>query len=249
MIRRTAPAAIVCAVVLSASALAGCAKYNGDQAAFCAMLPSAPSFGQLALKMASNTPAQAADAFDDAAVRFRAMERTAPRTIRAKIAALGDSAERLADQLRSPETARQLRSEESAATTLPFSGNPLQSQSPYGYSSQSQVSGPYQLLLNEFANHPGTMDAARSLAAFAENKCDITSKDDPYSVYGVPQSDPGTPYGQQPDLSDPNPQYTVPGQTVPGQTVPSQPVPGQREPSLIPPATAVPTTAPGAPPN
>ena len=115
-----------------------------------------------------------------------------------------------------------------------MTGNRFGGQTNYYSSGPPQSSGPYQVLLNEFANHPGTLDAARSLVTFAENNCGITSMDDPNSVYGGTQTDPGIPFNHEPNY--------------PSQRNP-YPAPSQPQTSLVPPETAVPSTTPGAPAN
>ena len=190
-------------VFVAASLLGGCAKFNGDKAAFCAQLPSAPSFTTLAGTVITASPAKAAASLDAAAVQYRLLERTAPRSIRTDVSALGDSAERIAAELRSPDHRRGYRSRHNArraleqqlasTTTVPgVAPGALPSTGGVPYNPDyGPFNAEYQIFVAEFSNHPGTVRAASSLTNYAVKDCGIASMSDPLAMFANAQRDGG----------------------------------------------------------
>ena len=188
---------IGCAMVLfAASVLGGCAKFNGDKAAFCAQLPSAPSFTALVGTVMTSTPDKAATALDAAAAKYRLLERTAPRSIRTDVSALGDSAERIAAELRTPDNRRAYQSRLDSQhdldrqlapnTTVPgaLPGPGVTTYVP----SYGPFNSEYQIFTAEFSNHPGTVRAGSSLTNYATKDCGIATMSDPLAMFANAQN-------------------------------------------------------------
>ncbi len=190
-------AAIVFVVLLVVSMSLGCARYDGDQAAFCDQLDEVPSFAKLALVTAAGTDAEARGTMAEAADDFRGLERLAPRSIRHHVAALGDAAQRIEAELDPDRVAV-----EPWATS--WSG---------GAPSQPGTQHRFVVFYDEMQNHRGTVEAVYSLQRYASADCGFTEDDldlglfgygngygysDPYSYgfdgpvggYGPPQVDP-----------------------------------------------------------
>ena len=177
-------AALVFVVLLIGAMFLGCAKFDGDQAEFCRLLPKAPSFQSLMLTASIGTDKHASQTMSDAARDFRSLEQSAPRSIRAKVAALGDSAERISRRLADPS-----------------------SQDSYGVAFQYDAAGthvPMQtrvaadrtgVFYSEFSAHPGTAAAAYSLLAYAQVDCGIKDLDSTLGLNGYGSYDSYSPYG------------------------------------------------------
>ena len=186
-----------CAMVLfAASMLGSCAKFNGDKAAFCTQLPSAPSFTALVGTVMTATPTEAATALDAAAAKYRLLERTAPRSIRTDVSALGDSAERIAAELRTPDhrrayqsrlnSQRALEQQSTSNTTVPgaLPGPRVMPSVP----SYGPFNSEYQIFAAEFSNHPGTVRAGSTLTNYAAKDCGITTMPDPLAMFANTQN-------------------------------------------------------------
>ena len=108
---------LVVVALLLVAMLVGCAPHNGDRATFCRRLAQAPSFASLSEVVNQGSDAEAAAKMRKGAATFRSLERVAPRSIRKDVAALGDSAERIARHLASGSD-----SERSAVTYVASDG-------------------------------------------------------------------------------------------------------------------------------
>lgn len=219
-----------------AALFVGCARYDGDREAFCAQLGDTPSFMELSAKANSGSRLHAAQTMEDAASEFRALERSAPRSIRHTVAALGDSAERIAREL-GPERAapRSVTVVEQDGTIRHIPIEVSESQERLG------------VFYNELQNHHGTAKAIYSLMTYARTGCGITDRTLDLGMVGLgsfqptlrdfgspgdPSSSPfGDPTEVQPqpsvvpgagatDPTGPQPSAGVPGTTLsPGPTV------------------------------
>lgn len=167
--------AVAATVVMAAGGITGCAKYDGDQAAFCKLLPAAPTFMDIGLQTMQGTADEAADKLDETSAAFRELERVAPRDIRAKVAALGDASERLASRIRKEQ--------------LPATGTP-----PWADPSDVDVEAvdpsagwsPRQdALMNEILGHPSVGEAATALFNYSSDTCDIADPQNLLGTYGV----------------------------------------------------------------
>ena len=166
-------AAIVFVVLLLISMAVGCAKYDGDQAAFCAELDEVPSFMELSALAGTGTDAEAAATMDDAAEQFRGLERLAPRSIRHTVAALGDAVQRIGAKLADgSQTTRYLTIYEDDGS---FSEIPL---------TTSQGQARIGVFYDEMQNHSGTVSAVYSLMTYAKDDCGITDHDLDLGMFG-----------------------------------------------------------------
>lgn len=187
-------------VFTAAMLLGGCAKYNGDQTAFCAQLPSAPSFSKLGQQISGGTDAQAAAKVDAAAAKYRSLERRAPRSIRPSVAAIGDSATRIADKLRKPHG--------NVVTWNPSpNGNgqgtieqvPPNSRGSYDWTRQT-------ILSNEFNAHRGLYQSISRLETYGVKSCGLDSTDSLFGLYQryipTPNGPTGDPLGNGGTFTD-----------------------------------------------
>lgn len=173
-------AVVAFVVVIMAALFVGCARYDGDRAAFCAQLGDTPSFMELSAKANSGTRAQATRTMEKAASEFRALERTAPRSIRHTVAALGDSAERIAQDL-APEHASQR-----LVTVIEQDGTTRQI--PVDVSESQERLG---VFYTELQNHHGTPKAIYSLMNYARTDCGITDRTFDLGMAGLGATQPG----------------------------------------------------------
>lgn len=156
-------------LVLTASIVGGCAKYNGDKAAFCAALPKAPTFMDIGVTMMVGDADAAADSLDAISDRFRALERTAPRGIRYRVSSLGDVSERLAATIRDQQ--------------MPAFGSPTWVEQ--GPDQSFDDWSPRQdALMNEVMNHPSVGEAAQALMTYSERNCGIENPENLLGTYG-----------------------------------------------------------------
>lgn len=155
-------AALAFVVVLIVAMFVGCAKYDGDKATFCRRLPEAPSFQSLLVKASTGSNQAAAQTMRDAARDFRALEQSAPRSIRSDVAHLGDSAERIGRQLADP------RSQVQDHTIYASDGRVVRV--PDGRTVSDIRTGAFY---REFSAHPGTASAAVAMLTYAQKDCGI----------------------------------------------------------------------------
>lgn len=197
-------AILVAVAVVLVVMLVGCARYDGDQAAFCAQLRRAPSFMELSAQANRGDEAQAAASMRSAAAQFRSMERVAPRKIRHTVSALGDAAERIAANLE-PHTAKT-----QVVVVQQDDGTVRRIRVP---SSQSQRR--LEVFYTEMQNHHGTISAMYALTTYARDRCGFTDRllDLGMAGYGPSALD-------GPDVSVPaqihGPEVIVPPTTAPG---------------------------------
>lgn len=166
-------AAIVFVVLLLISMAVGCAKYDGDQAAFCAELDEVPSFMELSARAGTGTDAEAAATMDDAADQFRGLERLAPRSIRHTVAALGDAAQRIGAKLADGSQTTQyltIYEDDGSFTEIPLT--------------TSQGQARIGIFYEEMQNHSGTVSAVYSLMNYARDDCGITDEDLDLGMFG-----------------------------------------------------------------
>ncbi len=161
------------ALLLTTSLVAGCAKFDGDKAKFCAELPKAPSFMSIALQTMTGSADKAADQLDDAAAQFRSLEHLAPRTIRVKVSTIGDATERLAFRF---------RKDQPPPLSIEDYGNSLSSDD------YEALSGSWNqrqnLFLDELTYHPSVGAAAASLMTYASDECGIEDPQNPLGMFG-----------------------------------------------------------------
>jgi hypothetical protein len=177
-------AALVFVIILIVAMFVGCAKYDGDKATFCRRLPEAPSFQSLLFKTSTGSSRAAAQTMRDAARDFRALEQSAPRSIRAKVAALGDSAERIGRQLADP------RSQDGGVTVYGEGGRVVRIPQERPMSSIRT-----EAFYREFSAHPGTANAAIAMLTYAQKDCGIENLDSTLGLNGYGPIDTYTPYG------------------------------------------------------
>lgn len=172
-------AVIAFVALLLAAMLVGCAKYDGDRAAFCAQLPKVPSFAQLSVEANSGTRDQAAASMRRGAAQFRALERIAPRTVRHTVASLGDSAERIAARLERPVRTEfvEIGNADGSITKVPVASS----------ESQSRIG----VFYDEMQAHRGTVSAVYSLMKYARDDCGITDSRLDLGLFGFDGSDTG----------------------------------------------------------
>ncbi len=177
-------AAIAFVVILIVAMAVGCAKYDGDQVAFCDQLDDVPSFMQLAAQVNSGTDEQAAATMQAAAEEFRSLERVAPRSIRAKVAALGDAAERIESNIGPGGHSTQYAAIGSDPGAVP----------PVPLTSESQMR--LGAFYDEMQNHHGTVTAVYSLMSYAAKDCGISNESLDLGMFGYgPSQDFGTDFG------------------------------------------------------
>lgn len=197
--------AICFVLLLLAATLVGCAKYNGDQAAFCAGLKQAPSFASLSTKVNDGTDAQAAEQLRAAAVTFRGLEKAAPRSIRVKVSTLGDSAERIAKGIESGNHMQvpmvSVVQADGSVSAFPVAG----------FASQQRMG----VFYDEFVRHPGTVRAMYSLAHYATNTCGLNDGDVNLGVMG---------YGPTGEVDSGT--FGVPTESMPVEPTPNTVKPG-----------------------
>lgn len=201
-------AAIAFVVLLLVAMAVGCAKYDGDKAAFCTQLDDVPSFMTLAGRVSGGTDAEAAAQMRAAAAQFRELERVAPRSIRHTVAALGDAAERIESAIVNPRQSRQVvtvQAGDGSIAQIPIRTTP----------SQVRLDAFYQ----EMQNHHGTVSAVYSMTAYAEKDCEITDHQLDLGLFGYgPEStmDPG--FGEG-GILGPHPSDQLPPSEYPNPTV------------------------------
>lgn len=226
-------AALAFVVLLVVAMFVGCAKFDGDKAEFCRLLPKAPSFQSLALKASSGSVSDASQSMKGAAAEFRSLEQSAPRSIRSEVAALGDSAERIARRLDDLK-----------------SNNPPSAVSEYHLSSVvpgvSAPDGRIGIFYDEFTAHPGTARAAAQLLSYAQNDCGLDNLDSSLGLYGYNTYPGGETGGGTGPFGGGQPQSSVyPGGTAPTVTlappVSTPSVPGASRPSVPAPTTIAPS--------
>lgn len=175
--RSTAAATAGAMVIITSMLLGGCAKYNGDKAAFCAKLPSAPSFSSLGQQIAGGTDAQATAKIDAAVEQFRSLERLAPRSIRPSVAALGDSAARIADKLRAPHgTIATWTASPDGNGRGTVERNPSNAGGSNDWTRQ-------QILSNEFNAHRGLYQSISRLETYGVKTCGLDSTNTLFGLY------------------------------------------------------------------
>ena len=218
-------AALAFVVILIVAMFVGCAKYDGDKAAFCRQLPKAPSFQALLITTSTGTSQDAAEKMRGAARDFRSLEQSAPRSIRAKVAALGDSAERIGRRLADPPS-------QDNVLTMYGDGQqvaPVPTERPISASRTG-------VFYNEFSAHPGTASAAIAMLTYAQDDCGIKDLNTTLGLNGY-----GSPVVDLPGLGgyDPGPTGGYGGSV----TIPAP------QPSTVPPASTAVTssTVPAAP--
>jgi hypothetical protein len=220
-------AAIAFAVLLIVAMAVGCAKYDGDQAAFCAQLDDVPSFMQLSAKVSTGSATQAAATMKGAAGEFRTLERLAPRSIRATVAALGDAAERIEANLASESGGAEyvtLQNDDGSTTRIPITTSPSQARLGVFY--------------DEMQNHHGTVSAVYALMTYGRDTCGITEGALDLGMFG---------YGPSAGFGDGGP-VTVPGLQTPNRTPGQDPAPVEPSPGSDPTGGAWPratTSTPG----
>lgn len=219
-------AALAFVVILVVALFVGCAKYDGDQAEFCQLLPKAPSFQSLALATTTGTTQDAAQKMRDAARDFRSLEQSAPRSIRAKVAALGDSAERIARRFTNPS----LQDSYAAGYGYDNNGNYLPEK-------RSKSAVRMGVFYSEFSAHPGTTNAAIELLVYAQKDCGIENLGSTLGLNGYGVYDGPSPYGSDDsggNLPAPTPSVGSQGgvKVIPPATSP-----------LPPPASSIPETS------
>lgn len=177
--------AVVFLVLMVVAMSVGCARFDGDRAAFCANYVKVPTFMELAAKANDGTPAQAAAAMREGADEFRGLERLAPRTIRDTVARLGDSAERIAEALDDPtggESMIPVESADGSVTMVPI------------HDSESQMR--LGVFYDEMQQHHGTVSAVYSLMNYARNDCGLSDENLDLGMAGFgPSFDGGGVFG------------------------------------------------------
>jgi len=171
-------AAIAFVVLLLVAMAVGCAKYDGDQAAFCRQLDDVPSFMELAGKVSGGTDDQAAATMRSAADEFRALERVAPRSIRHTVAALGDAAERIESDLGEGSRGDRyvvVANDQGGTLRIPVETS----------LSQERLSAFY----DEMQNHHGTVSAVYTLMSYARNDCGISDHELDLGMFGYGPSE------------------------------------------------------------
>lgn len=166
-------AAITFAILLVVSMAVGCAKYDGDQTAFCAQLEEVPTFMQLSAKVNAGSDTEAAATMKEASEQFRALERVAPRSIRDTVANLGDSAERIEANIGSGSESTQyvtLQNDDGTTRRIPITTS----------SSQARLGAFY----DEMENHHGTVTALYSLMSYGRDDCGITDHELDFGMFG-----------------------------------------------------------------
>lgn len=236
-------AAIAFAVLLVVAMAVGCAKYDGDQAAFCAQLEEVPTFMELSAKVNAGSDTEAAATMKEASEQFRALERVAPRSIRDTVAKLGDSAERIEANIGSGSESTQyvtLQNDDGTTQQIPITTS----------SSQARLG----VFYDEMENHHGTVSALYSLMSYGRDDCGITDHELDLGMFGYGPSEAfGSGFGTDDDRG-PGPAIQVPSQSPgqePARVVPSpgfdrsggdRPSPTVSLPgeTMVPPATAAP---------
>ncbi len=185
-------AAIAFVVILIVAMAVGCAKYDGDQAAFCDQLGDVPSFMQLAARVNSGTDEQAAATMQAAAEQFRSLERVAPRSIRVEVAALGDAAERIESHIGPGGDSSQYADTGNEPGAAP--------QVPLTFESQFRLGAFY----DEMQNHHGTVTAVYSLMSYATKDCGISDASLDLGMFGYgPSENFGSDFGGTGTFVDP----------------------------------------------
>ncbi len=157
---------LVVVAVLLVAMLVSCAAHNGDRATFCRRLAQAPSFASLSEVVNQGSDAEAAAKMREGAATFRSLERVAPRSIREDVAALGDSAERIARHLASGAD-----SERTAVTYVASDGR-LVALPSFGSVSQARIG----IFYDEMQHHHGTPSAMIALSTYARNECGLAGR-------------------------------------------------------------------------
>jgi hypothetical protein len=224
-------------VILIVAMFVGCAKYDGDKAAFCRLLPQAPSFQSLLVKTSAGSDQSASQTMRDAARDFRSLEQSAPRSIRAKVAALGDSAERIGRQLADPS------SQDLGYTFYDDGGRVTRIPQERPVSARRT-----EAFYREFTAHPGTANAAIEMLTYAQKDCGIEHLDSTLGLNGYgpiggysPEGGNGNTFGTLP--SPPDGRGGAVTVIPPAESV-VPPASGAPEPTT---AAPVPTTLPDRP--
>ncbi|MBS1848279.1 MAG: hypothetical protein JST73_08360 [Actinobacteria bacterium] len=205
--------AVVVIVLVMVAMFVGCAKYDGDQAAFCAQLKTAPSFMHLAGEVGDGSAAHASAVVGAGAKQFRSLERVAPRSIRANVAALGDAAERISHRLAhgTPEP-----------TIVRIVGpDGTHRMAPIDQTVSQERLGAFYV---EMQSHHGTLSAVYSLSTYATAHCGMTENQLDLGMAGFGPSGPST-NGTFSGFEGGPATSVVPGVPRDGPSMPSTPGP------------------------
>ena len=107
--RRCVLALLIASTLLAAT---GCSTSSGSKDKFCAAIPKTEDVMSILSDFSSTDPTKLQARFDDGLAQFRALEKAAPREIRADVSAVADAVEKILDVVtRHPDDLSAIRTE------------------------------------------------------------------------------------------------------------------------------------------